>query len=158
MKERNKVEYKIKDLYKHYNEQVQKELQVPYSVYSAILKEFNLSLVDLIINHSEGVKLPSNLGYIRIRKRKVDLTKKDKLIPDWGKTNKLWDENPIAKEKKIIVFHLNEHRGGYKYKIFWDKSKPKLKNKTFYYFVPTRAFKRKLASVLKTNFEIDYYL
>jgi len=158
MKERKKAEYKIKDLYKHYQEQVQEELQVPYSVYSTILKEFNLSLVDLIINHSEGVKLPSNLGYLRVRKKKVDLSKTDKLIPDWGKTNKLWADNPIAKEKKTIVFHLNEHRGGYKYKIFWDKSKPKLKNKTFYYFIPARALKRKLASVLKTNFEIDYYL
>jgi hypothetical protein len=155
---KHKAEYKLKDLYNYYTEKVHEDLQVPYSVYAKILKEFNLELVDLIINHSEGVKLPSNLGYIRVRKRKVDLTKTNKLIPDWATTNKLWKENPEAKAKKQIIFHLNEHRGGYKYKIFWDRSKPKLKHKSFYYFIPTRAFKRKLASVLKNNFEIDYYL
>lgn len=158
MRERKIADYKIKDLYEYYQEKVQPELQVPYSVYTSILKEFNLELVESIINTSEGIKLPCNLGFIRVRKKKVNLAKKESLIPDWGQTNKLWAANPEAKKKKTIVYHLNEHRGGYKYKIFWDKKKQMLKNKTFYYFIPTRAFKRNLASVLKNNLEIDYYL
>lgn len=154
----NKSAYKIKDLYKYYTEKVHEDLQVPYSVYATIIKEFNLALVESVILNAEGIKLPSNLGVLRIRKRKIDLSKTNKLIPNWAATNKLWAENTKAKEKKTIVYHLNEHRGGYKYKIFWDRSKPKLKHKSYYYFIPTRAFKRKLASVLKNNLEIDYYL
>lgn len=153
-----KSDYKLKDLYNYYKEKIHNDLQVPYSVYSKIIKEFNLEIVNTIIYNSEGVKLPSNLGVLRVRKRKIDLSKRNKLIPNWAETNKLWASNPEAKEKKTIVYHLNEHRGGYKYKIYWDRSKPKLKHKSYYYFIPTRAFKRKLAFVLKNNLEIDYYL
>lgn len=155
---KHKAEYKLKDLFSYYEQEVHEDLQVPYSVYSEIIKEFNRKLVETIIENSEGVKLPLNLGYIRVKKSKVNLLRKDKLIPNWGATNKLWAANPEAKTKKTIVYHLNEHRDGFKYKIYWDKSQARVKNKTFYYFIPTRAFKRNLASVLKNNFEIDYYL
>lgn len=158
MRQRKKADLKIKDLYSYYLEKVPTDLQVPYSVYRDVLKEFNALLVEEIIHNSEGIKLPLNLGYLRVRKSKVNLTRLDKLIPDWGATNKLWEENPKAKEDKKLIFHLNEHRGGFKYKIFWDKSQNRLPNKSFYYFIPTRAFKRNLASVLKNNHTIDYYL
>lgn len=151
-----KSDYKLKDIYKLYKEENFEGLQVEYSLYSKVLKDFNKLLVEHIIEDPEGIKLPLNLGHIRVRKSKVDLTKS--LIPDWKATNELWDRNEKAKADKKLVYHLNEHREGYKYKILWDKSRAKVKNKTFYFFIPTRNFKRTLAKTLKTNLKIDYYL
>lgn len=147
----------LKDLYLIYQKDVMKDLCLSYREYSDLLNMFNKELINSIIYESADIKLP-HLGNIRIRKTKVNLTKLNKLLPNWEATNKLWAENPEAKEKKQLVFHLNEHRGGYKYKIYWDKTKVRLKNKSFYYFIPAREFKRDLAKVLKNNFEIDYYL
>lgn len=157
-KAKHSTEYKIKDIYELYTTEVPKSSQVPYSLFSDVLRDFNLGLVDKVINNSEGVELPFRLGHLRVRKCKVNLSRKDTLIPDWDSTNKLWQNNPKAKEEKKLVYHLNEHRGGFKYKIFWDKSLSKLKNKSFYFFIPTRKFKRTVASILKNNLEIDYYL
>ena len=153
-----KSDYKLKDVYSIYLENNYEGLQVDYITFSKVIKDFNLLLTDFIIYNPEGIKLPLNLGYVRIRKSKVNLARRDKLIPDWKATNDLWDSNPSAKEKKTLMFHLNEHRDGYKYKIFWDKSIARIKNKSFYFYIPARAFKRKLAHILKTNSEIDYYL
>lgn len=157
-KAKHTSEYKLKDIYTTYLKETPASIQVPYDVFSSIIKEFNTELVQCLITSSEGVELPYRLGQIRVRKCKVNLSRKDTLIPDWYNTNKLWESNQKAKEEKKLLYHLNEHRGGFKYKIYWDKSLSKLKNKSFYFFIPTREFKRNLAHVLKNNLEIDYYL
>ena len=158
MPELTPVDYTITDAFKLYQEEVLEGLQVPYKEYRAILKTFNKLLVTEVLYNSAEIIIPSNIGVIRIRKRKVNLENINKLLPDWAATKKLWEDNPKAKEKKQLVYHLNEHRKGYKYKVYWDKRKSRVKNHTIYYFKPCRDFSRELAYVLKNLFEIDYYL
>lgn len=146
-------------IYRRYKETSENPL--PYSEYCKILSEFNLLFVNYIIYESVEIKLPFNLGSMRVKKHKKKVTlekiQEGKMSVDWKETKQLWEDNPKAKESKKLVFHLNEHRDGYSYKIFWDKNRAMLLNKTFYYLVPARNFKRTLANVLNTNFKIDYY-
>jgi len=152
------ADYTTKDCYKLYKKNVDKALQVDYSLYMDIIKSFNKSLRDKILYNASEVKLPCNLGRMRIKKFKLKLNKWNKLRPDWEKTLKLWERNPEAKEEKKLVFHLNEHRAGYAYRVYWDKRKCKVKNNRFYHFTPSRKFARTLSGILRENFEIDYYL
>lgn len=154
----DKSEYTLKSIYKAYKEGCVGESQLSYKQYSSILNEFNKALVQEILYDSAEVKLPCNLGTLRIRKRKIDLSKANKLRPNWEETKKLWDSNPEAKENKKLVYHLNEHRDGYKYKIYWDKKGSKVRNKSYYFFKPSRDFSRELAYILKNDFDIDYYM
>jgi hypothetical protein len=151
--------YPANRIYKRYKDSVENPLS--YSEYCKILSEFNSLLVNYIIYESVEVKLPYNLGTLRVKKykKKINLKAIEKrtLSVNWFETKKLWSENSDAKDKKKLVYHLNEHRGGYSYKIYWDKSRAIFRNKTFYYLVPVRGFKRELASVLNNNFSIDYY-
>ena len=120
--------------------------------------KFNKMLIEEVLYDSAEVKLPYNMGELRVRKREMDLSSRKSLNPDWQATKKLWAEKPELKEEKKLVFHLNEHRKGFRYKILWNKRLCKIKYQGIYYFKPTRAFSRELAEILKTNFEIDYYL
>ena len=66
------------------------------------------------------------------------------LIPDWKATKLLWMENPMARENKKLIFHMNEHTEGYWFRFKWDKSIANFRNKIAYSFVPTRNNKKKL--------------
>ncbi len=56
------------------------------------------------------------------------------------------------------IYHLNEHRAGYRYQFYWDKKRTgPIKNKFYYKFYPTRKNKRRLAQILKTDFDKDYF-
>ena len=70
----------------------------------------------------------------------------------------MWRENPQSKIDKKFVYHLNEHREGYAYRVYWDKNISRVKNHRYYHFTPSRKFSRELSLVLRTRPEIDYYL
>jgi len=158
MPELKPVDYTITDAYKFYKKDILEGLQVSYKEYRAVLKTFNKLVVEDILYNSSEITFPSNIGVFRIRKRKVNIENINKLLPDWHATNKLWEEKPELKKKKQLVYHLNEHRKGYKYKVYWDKRKARVKNHTLYYFKPCREWSRELAYILKNLFEIEYYL
>jgi hypothetical protein len=152
--------FKSKDTYNNYKNKSKNPL--PYSEYCIILSEFNKLLIHYILNESCEVKLPHHLGYIRVRKYKVNVGKYlsnqgSRLPVDWVATKELWETNIKAKEAKKLVLHMNEHRLGYTYKIFWGKDRANVRNKTGYYLKPARAFKRELANILINNPEIEYY-
>jgi hypothetical protein len=147
-----------KDCYSTYNNNVVEAMQVPYSAYMEILKEFNSLLRSRIIYNSEDIKLPCNLGRLRVKKFKMKLHKMNKLKPDWKATKELWARNPECKAKKQLVLHLNEHRSGYAYRVYWDKNISRVKNHRYYHFKPSRQFSRELSKVLKDRPDIDYYL
>lgn len=152
------ADYTTKDCYKLYKKNVDKEVQVEYSDYMNILKSFNTKVKDTVLFNSSDIKLPCGLGRLRIKKFKLKLYKKNKLRPDWQKTLSLWERNSEAKKEKKLVYHLNEHRAGYAYRVYWDKRYSKTRNKTYYHFKPSRKFARTLSEILKEKFEIDYYL
>lgn len=157
MSNRPSVDNTIKDIYKEYKSIVNDKDAVDSSTFSKVLSEFNLRLVNKVLNESETVKFPFRLGHIRIKKVKMNYSQLHKLKPDWEKTNKLWESNPKAKEEKKLIYHLNEERRGYMYRVYWDKKGCNIKGHKVYKFTPTRTFKRTLAKILKNNLEIDYY-
>jgi len=144
-----------------------------------ILKDFNLELARLIIEENEEFRMPSNLGTVRIRKYK----KRIRVMPDgsldvrnlsvdWEATKKLWLQEypeyadeikskymPTLKniKNKPIVYHLNQHTENYVARIFWNKIGCKVKNKNVYSIVLTYTNKRRIARLLKTNPNMNYY-
>jgi hypothetical protein len=107
----------------------------------------------------ETVILPVNMGKLLIMgyEKKVgiaeDGTLINKLPIDFKRTRELWDTNEDAREKRILIRHLNKHTDGKVYKFVYNKSKARYKNKSAYRFKATRTHNRNLANVVrnKTN-------
>ena len=51
---------------------------------------------------------------------------------DWPVTKKIWAENPVAKEKKLLKFYTNEHSEGRKIILLWDRRGSIFANKDLY--------------------------
>jgi hypothetical protein len=138
----------VRDYYKYYKKNV--ENPVEYSKYVKVISELNELVIDDILNKSQDYILPVLGLTLTIRKdeRKPQI-KNGKLYnnrpPDWQKTNALWDIDPEAKAKKVLVRHINSHTSGFVYRIFCHKFNSSLKNKYFYKFKPSRNFQRSLS-------------
>ena len=91
-------------------------------------------------------KMPYRLGTLRIKKKKMNYSKKNKLKINWLETNK----------HKKVIYHLNDHTDGFNYRWFWSKINAVIKNKSVYSFQATRTNKRRLAGLLK-NKKVDYF-
>ena len=154
------VDYTLRDIYKKYKKEVDKNIQVDYNTFNKVMKLFGEKVISKILNESEEVKIPCALGTLSVRKSKlrlnynmynngvggVTLSKTCHLKPDWAET----------KKRGKIVYHLNEHRDGYKYRFLWKRGK--VNNITAYSLVPLRVHKRALAFILKNRPERDYFL
>lgn len=134
--------------------------------YSQILDEFNLGTRDLIVNDSFDFIMPSRMGILGIRKRKVapyinnqgDF--KNPLPIDWQSTYNLWEKDPKALEKKTLIRFRNKHSGGYIAEWTLMRWHATFANKSAYDFKATRTAKQ-LLGVVMLNFEnntIDYQL
>ena len=119
---------------------------IDYTTYRAVVEAFNKKTVlDILFNAGE-IKLPYRLGSLRIQKKKMKFdTSKMKI--DWQATR--------AAGKR--VFHMNDHRDNYRYRWYWRKKDVIVQNKSLYSFEASRANKRELARLLKTDKSIDYF-
>lgn len=155
--------YKIRDFYRYYRQQYKLKQEkakflgkapqyvVDYKLYCKIIRDFNKMLSEEIINNSAVYKIPAGLGYFRIEKKKMPvaiLSSTKNLKVDWAQS---------MKHKKLI-YHLNDHTDGHRFRWHWNKYKVRIPNKTAYSFIPTRGNKRALAHILKTNKSIDYHM
>lgn len=138
-----------KDSFKEFNKTQRKDslLYIDYKKYKSICADFNKEIVNHILLDSGTLKLPHRLGEIRIQKKKMNFTSKENLKIDWKKT----------KEIGKRIYHLNDHTNNYRYKWYWTKTRAIVKNKSYYSFIPTRANKRTLASILLNTKQIDYF-
>jgi len=143
-KSKIKVHHTVRTIYDKYKKEIPEEEQVTQKDFLNIMYGFNKAVIHKVLEEAEEVKLPCNMGTVSIKKSKLDV-KFNKLKIDWATTNK------IGK----IVYHLNEHRNGYKYRIYWKKGK--VLNSKYYAFIPTRTFKRSLAYILNNKPEMDYW-
>lgn len=141
------------DIYRHYR-RTNNEC-VPREVFYKIL---DLYLRFFIQELSTGVqvKIPAGLGSFKFvgRKQKIHLDEHGEITGapvDWGATNKLWIENQTAKQRKQLVYCLNEHTNGYIYKIRWSYKRAYGKYKLLYVFRPSRKLKVRFAKLLKEN-------
>lgn len=169
-KQFNKIltHYGNADYYKFYKSRYIKSgdelFMVSNSTYNQILSEFNQIIVEAILDKGLEFKLPHNLGSIAIRKYKpvIRLDKngnieKNCLPINPIETKKLWEANPEAKEKKMVVRFTNKHSDGFVFKIAYFKKKAKFKNKSVYHFSFKRSFKRMLSFRVKEK-SIDAFL
>ena len=142
-----KKDYGSNEVYKHYTQEVIKELQVDRKLFRKICDEFNKLLIDEILISSEEIRFPYRLGTIKVKKSKMKYDDKNKLKIDWAASKKLGKR----------IYHLNDHTGGYKYRFYWTKGI--VKNITAYSFIPTRTNTRTLASILKDkDRQLDYFM
>lgn len=130
----------IKHIYQFYIKDIDRDSKyyIDYRTFRTICEEFNKELSSEIL---EGYffKMPYRLGILRIKKRKIDI---NNLKPDFGEYNK----------SEIKNKHLNEHSNNYYVKYHWNKRFATLiKNRSLYSFIPTRANKRTLAKLIKSD-------
>lgn len=122
---------------------------VSKTVYLDIVNQFFKFMMSLIFQ-GEQIKLPFKTGTVLIQgakiKPKLEVINGVNVIkgvgPDWVKTKKLWDSSPEAKAAKKIVYHLNEHTNGIRYKITWTKKGINIENHSLYSLIFSRANKR----------------
>ena len=109
-----------------------------------IIRGINKELADYLTSGGT-IKLPYGMGKIMLIKVPAKAKfKEGKLINtkpiDWDKTLKLWYEDEECRNSKILV--RSDVKS--KFKIIYDKSKARYKNKKLYSFLPNRDLKIKL--------------
>lgn len=145
MNKKYNADYTRIDIYKDYKKNIIKGLQVDQKLHTSIFKDFTLKAREEILVNKSSLVLPF-LGTFRIRKYKNYFNNLKHLKVDWANTKKFG----------VKVYHLNEERGGYYYKWYWDKKA--FKNKKIRIFVACRANTRLLAGLLNryTKNQLDY--
>lgn len=113
------------------------------SEYRSIIKKYIEFLIQKILG-GKIIQLPCATGYIGI----TGIKNYKHLAPNWRETNKLWNKNEEAKNKQQIVYCLNHHTDGVRYKIRWYTRDVCIYNKRFYSFIPCRTFKRTVRDLI----------
>lgn len=138
------ADFGINDIYKYYLSTTNKDFRLPSEKVKAILRDLNTTIVAKLLTGPVDLRLLCRCGDLRIKKTKMTFSDLNSLRIDWKATKK-------ANKK---VYHLNEHRGGFRYRFCWNK--PKLVNISAYSFRPTRTNKRALSQILQFNKDIDF--
>lgn len=145
----------IRESYRYYKKNVDSPVEVKVYVY--IILGYIKFLVSKILK-AHDVRLPAELGVFGVRGRKIK-PKIDEngnivgLAPDWGGTKALWARDESAKEKKTILFHFNDHTGGFRYKLIWFKRNVRFKNRSAYSFRLCRPNRRAISRLIKQGQE-----
>lgn len=134
----------LRDSYKTYKETAENPTDI--KTYLLVAAEYNKFLINKVLEGKE-VTLPSRMGTLSIvgRHQKIRFDGEGKIIgaaPDWVKTKKLWEDNPQAKKEKKLLYHINAHTEGVRYKFLWSKKNVLVENKTLYSLRLTRTNKR----------------
>jgi hypothetical protein len=148
----------IRDGYKYYKAKGHSTLSV--DEYAKVMNTWQMYIRDLIFEGNE-VKLPSKMGIIKVSGKRVPIKfdedgKLKGQSPDWAETKKLWANKPEAKENKQMIYHLNEHTDGVRYKFKWSKERMIVTNKYYYTMIFSRLNKRKLSVLIQDGME--YYV
>jgi len=154
------------DFYNFYKSQIEKNTvyDIPKKQFTDVLKFINSSIARKIVTENFEFQMTPRMGTISIKKFKTKLQLdengnliKRKLPIDYGRTNALWAANPEAKKNKKLVYFLNDHSNGYRYKFTWDKTSCITRNKSFYSFKASREHNRSIAVALFTIDNLDYF-
>lgn len=133
---RNKQSATIRDMYAQYHKDNKNDMS--YNTFKTILNEFNSELKNCLLESSEGFKMPFGLGYVQIVKYKPKSYTKKSLSIDYKSS---------AQYGKII-YHLNEHSNGYKYRLYWSKIPQTFPDRYKYQLQLVRQNKRHLAQLI----------
>ncbi len=136
---KNKQSYTISDIYRSYTKET--GVDVPYLRFKRILSRFNKSILEALQDHAEGFKMPYGLGYIQIVKYKPKSYSEKSLSVDYK----------ASKDYNKKIYHLNEHSGGYKYRLYWSKLPQTFPDRYKYTLNFVRQNKRRLAKLIFNN-------
>lgn len=164
------ADYKFEEIYNFYKE-VNGNRALPKKTVMEIYSKLFPAIVKLMVFENFDYRMPSRLGYIRVRKKEVG-PKIDKngnldtrrLSVNWKATKRLWkklypdktEEEIKAIKNKKVVRELNEHTNGYRMTWFWDKVTCNLKNQFAYYVNFTRDNDKILSAGVKNN-SLNFY-
>jgi len=145
-----KAHYGIKDYYKAFKKDNPK-LNIPYNQFTKIVNKFNERIVEAIIEDNLHYKLPYLGASLSVKKHKsvpriVDGKLYNPTPVDWQATNKLWDEDEEARERKLLVRYSNNHTSKHVFRIYFKKYIYPFINKKYYSFDTCRAFSRRLGA------------
>lgn len=145
-----KTDYSIKDYFKYFKKN-NEDLDISYKTYTSVINQFNKELINLIIEDNLEYTIPYIGSTLSIRKdKRVPKIVNGKLYNttpvDWKATNELWDSDDEARDKKLLVRHLNYHTSKYVFRIYFKKYKLYFINKKLFSFKVSRNFQRSLSS------------
>ncbi len=156
--------YGMTDYYKYYKQNY--DNPVDSKLYNKVISEVHEQIVNSIIDNSLEFYMKYLSYSLVVRKtKKVPKIKNGKLVNtmpiNYKETLELWRTNEEAREKKILIRHLNNHTSRYVFRIKLLKAGHKYyDNKLYYRFKACRSFQRLLAKRIldeqKDNF--DAYL
>ena len=151
------MKHNFSDIYKEY---VKENGDIDKSLFTHICHEFNIMIMDYILEGKE-FNMGSNLSTLSIIRKDRD-PRSPRL--NWGESNKYKKElleegqdlynSKTGKGIKWYIYHTDE----FYCKYYWRKGKCKIKNKSVYRFDATRGIKgnkEKLINLLK-NDELAY--
>lgn len=141
------ISYTIDNYYDSYKEYTlgNTAFKVSRRKFKEVLNDYFKFIADELIVNSKEFRLPARMGWlsvIKVKPKKYDSTT---LRVDFNETR--------LNEKTVL--HLNEHSGGYNFRFFWWKRDMIVENKSMYQLVMSRANKRRLAYMIKTEHK-DY--
>jgi hypothetical protein len=141
-----KQSYNEIDFYNYYTEYVDNDLyRIEKSLYKEIIFEFFKHIRDTFIEQGRSIKLPCRVGRLQIIKKKPK---------NWLTSPKAIDYK-TSKELNHIVYHLNDHSNGFKFRLYWDKQDCNIPNKHKFQMKLCRDNKRHLAYLIKSKIQ-DY--
>ena len=82
--------------------------------------------------------MPNGLGFIQVGKYKPKSLTKQSLSTDYKS----------SKDYGKVIYHLNEHSDGYKYRLYWSKIPQTFPARYRYQLCLVRTNKRKLAQLI----------
>lgn len=144
MLEMIKKSHTVVEFYNEYINNCEENYKVDYKTYKDITSKFFKYLTEELIENGKPVKIPVNLGTIEIVKSKK-----------WFSAKRFSVDFKLTNELGKVIYHLNEHTDGFKFRCHWSKNNVNATNINKYRFVLTRANKRRLAQII-INKERDY--
>ena len=129
---KNKKSYTFLDMYHTM------PIEVPYAQYKRVLDVMCSVILEHILMRSDGFKMPCGLGVVQI----------GKYLPKNLNSRSLDIDFKATKEFGKIIYHLDEHTNGYKYRLFWSKQPCTFANRYKYSLHLVRANKRLLAQLI----------
>lgn len=134
---RNKTDsHTYHSMYKYYK--ANSPYKVEYSLYKRILDRMSQIIAEAVLDRSEGFKMPCGLGYIQVGKYQPKNYNSKSLSIDYK----------LTREYGKVIYHLNEHSNGYKYRLHWSKVPITFADRYKYQLCLVRANKRKLAQLI----------
>lgn len=153
----------LTDSYSLYKEKYKDQNIVSKSDYVKIASAFIKYIIYRIIHHSDTVNLPFKLGSLGVAGRREKISYDEEgnikgLSINWKETIALHKKCPECREKKQVIYNINEHSDGIRYSFRWGLRNVMLKNKSYYVFKLTKDNRRELSRSIFSGKEYELVL